>query len=219
MQKPPSQAPFSSVYDHNSEENQCQVDADKTKIEESHKSTAGRIVGRFVFKLDYDGKDIDDVTAQQRVSDVWKSLPVTDALADFLALGSRLPGEVRITSARLKIRNLRPIKLNRAPIGDGPDFTVAVAKEGEELPVSVQPMTPWLQHQDSPFRDVKSTDIEPNLNSCAQKDKSLLDSLKKRPLAQPLMTNGPFVPHCPIKFFPHRVYSIDASSDEEDQSD
>ena len=92
--------------------------------------TTGRIVGRFVFN---DGIDFDrDINDKTLVSDVWSPLPVTDALADFLALGSRLPGEVRITSAHLNFNHLRPVTLVRVPIGDGPDFSVVVAKEGTE---------------------------------------------------------------------------------------
>ena len=60
------------------------------------------------------------IVTQKSVSEVWEPLPVTDALADFLALGSRLRGEVRITSALLNLRNLRPASLNRLPVSGSP---------------------------------------------------------------------------------------------------
>ena len=143
-----------------------------------------------------DGNDINDSTPGKLVDDVWTPLPVTDELADFLALGSRLPGEVRITFARLNVNNLRPVKLIRTPIGDGPDFKVDVSKEGVE-PSSLKPMTPWLKHEDSPFHDVKSTDIEKKLDSCIKRDETLLDSRKQRRLVHPLMPDAPMVPYRP----------------------
>jgi len=143
----------------------------------------------------------DKDAAEMRVDDVWSPLPVTDAMADFLALGCQLPGEARITSAFLNAKKLRPIKLTRVPIDDGSDFNVAVAKDslgpnldGAVCSSSMKPTTPWLQHQSSHFRGVKSTDIEANLNACARKDKTLLDSLKKRQLAYPLINDAPLVP-------------------------
>ena len=125
---------------------------------------------------------------------IWEHLPVTDGLADFLALGSRLPGEVRISSAKLNPYHLRPIKLVRVPIGDGPDFNVQVAKEGEETSVFATPMTPWLQHQKFPFHRVPSTVIEKKLNACAKENTSLYDSLKKRQLLHPLENYSRMVP-------------------------
>ena len=58
----------------------------------------------------------------------------------------------------------------------------------------MKPTTPWLQHQDSHFRGVKSTDIEAKLNACANNDKTLFDTLKKRQLAHPLINDAPLVP-------------------------
>ena len=58
---------------------------------------------------------------------------------------------------------------------------MVVAKVGEEeASSSMGPWTPWLRHEDSPFFDVPSTLIDKKLNACIKKDKSLLDSVKKR---------------------------------------
>ena len=53
---------------------------------------------------------------QMRIGDIWESLPVSDETADFLALGCRLPGQVRITSASLNLQHLRPVKLARVSV-------------------------------------------------------------------------------------------------------
>ena len=129
-------------------------------------------------------------------------MPVSDGLADFLALGCRLPGEVRISHSRdLNIINLRPVKLIRTPIGDGPDFNVEVAFNGEDSPAPpTRSWTPWLKHEESPYHSLSSTTIEKKLHSCIKKDKSLLESLKKRPLPHPLTTGSATPPFSPIKF-------------------
>merc|ERR1712142_811674 len=129
------------------------------------------------------------MTATESNDDInyfWKPLPVSEGLADFFAFGSRLSGEVRITSAPLNVKNLRPIKLARTLIGDGPDFNVELFKHGDAPQLPTKPMTPWLKHEDSPFHNVPSTIIEEKLNACVKRDKSLLESLKKRRLHYPL---------------------------------
>ena len=136
-----------------------------------------------------------------QVSDIWKPLPVEDSLADFLALGCRLPGEVRIISTLLNVNNLRPVKLTRSLIGDGPDFNVEVVEDGMDPSPPTRPMTPWLKHEASSYHDVPLPVIEEKLNVCAKKDKSLLDSLKKRRLLHPLMPNAPRVPFRPFKVY------------------
>ena len=173
--------------------------------ERTTKKMAERIVGHFVLKEgscnDDDEDDDDDVDAEapeKSVTDVWEPLPISGALADFFALGSRLPGEVRITSAILNVNNLRPIKLIRKPIGDGPDFNVVVAKDGENASSKTGPYTPWLEHQNSTFHDISSTEIDLKLNASAKRDPSLLDSLQNRQLVHPFGPNAPLLPFSPI---------------------
>jgi len=159
-------------------------------------------------------------SAKKKVSEVWEPLSVTDALADFLALGSRLPGEVRITSALLNLHNLRPVSLNRLPIGPGPDFHVEVAKSGGQSR-AMSRMMPWLAHDQSSFHNVPATTIENKLSSCCKKDASLYESLKKRRLEHPLMPNVPLVPsHPTVRYKSNRTYSdVDSFDDSNDDYD
>ena len=198
VQRPPSQAPFSRVFDRGPADSRlgAKSSGNGTRCEGQTNENAGRIVGHFALKKGSENsiyaafKD-DNLGLESTFSDVWEPLPVSDGLADFFSLGTRLPGEVRISSAILNPDNLRPVRLVRTPIGDGPEFTVEVVKDGEEpLQTPSRPMTPWLQHQDSPYHGVPSTVIEERLNVYAKEDETLLDSLKKRQLLHPLGANA-----------------------------
>jgi len=212
VQKPPSQAPFSRLYNHEPWKNR-QPNRGETR---RPLNISERLVGRFALKLT--NSDITS-SAKKSVSEVWEPLPVTDALADFLALGSRLRGEVRITSALLNLRNLRPASLNRLPIGTGPDYHVEVAKNGGQSR-AMSRMTPWLAHDQSPFHNVPAGTIENKMRSCCKKDASLYESLKKRRLEHPLMPNVPLVPsHPTVRYKSNRTYSDDDDSFDDSNDD
>ena len=185
VQKPTADSPFSQVYDRKSTESAKRRssggDRKVETIEVRDEKVGKRIIGRYALKVR--PEDINSKTPRKRLGDVWEPLPISDALADFLSLGCHLPGEVRITSACLNPNNLRPIKLVRETIGDGPDYNVVVANNGDQgSPTQARPWTPWFNHENSPFRDVPSTVIDRKLNACVKKNGSLLDSLKERRL-------------------------------------
>ena len=114
------------------------------------------------------------------VEEVWQSQPVSQKTAEFLSLGCLLPGEVRLTPARIDTYYLPTIHLLRQ--GNEEDVTVdlpqvesvkesvqsAASTSAVDLPQQQQHKSPdspvWTAWQDSAFRGMSKKELEPQLN-------------------------------------------------------
>lgn len=134
------------------------------------------------------------------VNDLWYSVPVSPQTADFLALGCRLPGEVRITQAEMSTRHLTPVVLRKdedgrvsvethvSDTGDEPapaeeDGRVSVETEvpdTDDEPVPSEDVTPWLNFGDSAYRGADDRVIQRELNDFYRSDPALKDKMKQR---------------------------------------
>ena len=134
------------------------------------------------------------------VNDLWYSVPVSPQTADFLALGCRLPGEVRITQAKMSTRHLTQVVLRKdedgrvsveTQVSDTGDEPAPAEKDGrvsvetevpdtDDEPVPAEDVTPWLNFRDSAYRGANDRVIQRELNDFYRSNPALKDKMKQR---------------------------------------
>jgi len=163
----------------------------------------GRVVARY--RLLLSGYECFTAKKKKNLSDVWRPMDVSGSTADFLALGSKAPGEVRILSTPLNINNLTIVDIDSIEGGrDTEEEEETSSRSGS------QQSEPWVNHQHSLYQDLAHTHVENKVNHMCTQRKDLL-SVRPRHLVHPMMSETPLKPsHPTIKYKMTESYSTES---------
>jgi hypothetical protein len=165
------------------------------------KTAVGRIVG--LFRLKYSlCRTIEMLFLKVKldVKHIWRSVPISNVTADFLGLGCRLGGEVRLHSTSMNIANLESVvfqcqkdKNEKSDVlvpeeASSPNEVVALKSIPTVESTSVLGIN-WLLYSESPFVNVESQTIQPKLEDQFFRDPKC-SSLCRRQIDFPLLEEG-----------------------------